>query len=235
MVLNEVMTALAALGSEQIRKLLARHGAPQNHFGVKIGDMKPLVKRIKVDQTLALALWETGNSDARYLAGLIAAPASFTREQLQHWAETADWSMLSEYAVAWCAAESPFGWELGRCWIDSPVERVACAGWATLASLVGVMPDEHLDLPALRDLLRRVRDTLHGSPNRLRYVMNGFVLAVGGCVAPLTQEALAVAASLGKVKVDMSGTACRTPDVAAYINKMRQRGALGKKRKSARC
>lgn len=235
MTVVEVMTELAALGSEQTRKTLARHGAPENHYGVKIEDLKKLVKRIKVDQALALALWETGNSDARYLAGLVAAPAAFTRGQLQHWAESADWSMLSEYTVAWCAAESPFGWELGRQWIDSPAERVACAGWGTLSSLVGITPDERLDLPALRALLERVRDTLHGSSNRVRYVMNGFVLAVGCFVAPLTQEALAVAAALGKVKVEMGGTACQTPDVAAYIEKRRQRGALGKKRKSARC
>jgi 3-methyladenine DNA glycosylase AlkD len=235
MTCDELMRELAALGSAQTIKVLRKHGLPEQAFGVKIGDMKPLGKRIKVDHALALALWETGNADARYFAGLIADPAAFSAEQLQHWAETADWHMLSEYAVAWCVAESRFGWELALAWINSPKERVACAGWASLSSLVGLTPDERLDLPALRALLTRVRDTLHGSPNRVRYVMNGFLLATGCFVAPLTQEVLAIAAALGKVRVDMGDTACQVPDIAAYIEKVRQRGSLGKKRKSARC
>jgi 3-methyladenine DNA glycosylase AlkD len=41
-------------------------------FGVKVGDLKPIVKQIKGDQELAMQLYATGNSDAMYLAGLVA-------------------------------------------------------------------------------------------------------------------------------------------------------------------
>lgn len=235
MTLDEVMRELEALGSEQTRRTWRRHGATGPLFGVKVEDLKKVLKRIKADHELALALWETGNSDARYLAGLACVPARHTRESLRCWAETADWSMLSEYAVAWCAAESPHGLELALEWIDSPREATACAGWSTLSSLVGITPDEKLDLELLRRLLARVRDSLTASPNRVRHGMNVFVIAVGGGVAPLTDEALAVAAALGKVEVGMGDTACRTPDAVAYIEKIRQRGALGRKRKQARC
>ena len=63
----------------------------------------------------------------------------------------------------------------------------------------------------------------------------GFVIAVGSYVKPLTEAALKTAAEIGVVSVDMGGTACTVPPAAAQIEKVRQRGAIGKKRKSAKC
>jgi hypothetical protein len=40
---------------------------------------------------------------------------------------------------------------------------------------------------------------------------------------------------IGKVKVDMNGTACKMPDAVQYITKVKDKGTLGKKKKMARC
>ena len=56
MTLAETMTALEQAGSAQTRKTYARHGAPEPMFGVSFATLKTLVKRIKVDHELALAL-----------------------------------------------------------------------------------------------------------------------------------------------------------------------------------
>ena len=109
---DEVMQALQANGSEQTKTILMRHGAREPFFGVKVGDLKPLMKQIKKDHALSLELYATGNSDAMYLAGLIADEHQISPGELQTWAEEAYWYMISEYTVAWVAAESPHGWEL---------------------------------------------------------------------------------------------------------------------------
>lgn len=41
-------------------------------FGVSVADMKVIAKRIKGEQDLACELYQTGNSDAMYLAGMVA-------------------------------------------------------------------------------------------------------------------------------------------------------------------
>ena len=79
---EEVMTALEKKGSEQTRKTFARHGAPEAMFGVKVADMKTIAKKIKGNQELALGLYETGNSDAMYLAGMVADGSQMTKKQL---------------------------------------------------------------------------------------------------------------------------------------------------------
>ena len=65
--------------------------------------------------------------------------------------------------------------------------------------------------------------------------MNGFVIAVGSYVKPLTADAIAAARKIGKVTVDMGDTACKVPDAATYIDKVKKRGTLGKKRATAKC
>jgi hypothetical protein len=137
--------------------------------------------------------------------------------------------------VAWVAAGSPHGHELALEWIDSKEELVAEAGWATLSSRVSIKPDGELDLAELKRLLRRVETTIHKAPNAVRYCMNGFVIAVGTYVLPLADFALQIGEKIGAVTVDMGNTACQVPFAADAILKMKKRGAIGKKRKSAKC
>jgi 3-methyladenine DNA glycosylase AlkD len=232
---DEVMKALEKMGNEQTKKTWLRHGAKGPLFGVKIGDMKTIEKKVKKDHKLAKELYETGNCDAMYLAGLIADEKAVTKAELQKWLKMAPWHMVSEYTVPWLAAESAHGWDLALEWIESDKEPIAAAGWATLSSLCTIKPDAELDLKALTKLLKRVEKEIHKAPNRARYNMNCFVMAVGQGVADLTDAALAVADKIGKVECDMGDTSCKVPDAGAYLRSMIERGMIGRKKKKARC
>ncbi len=231
----EILNELEPLGQESYRKVLRNHGIPEPLFGVKVEHLKKIQKRVGKDYKLALDLYDTEVYDAMYLAGLVADDLKMTRKDLQRWAKQATCYPIAEYTVAWVAAESNHGWELALEWIDSKNERIACAGWATLSCLVAIKDDARLDLVALQKLLRRVQDTIHQQPNRVRHTMNGFVIAAGSYVKSLTGLALKTAAAVGPVTVDMGDTACKVPDAVAYIKKVEARGALGKKRKTAKC
>jgi 3-methyladenine DNA glycosylase AlkD len=235
MTAEQIVEEIRPLGSEGYRNVLRNHGVPEPLLGVKIEEMKKIQKRVKKDYRLALDLYDTGIYDAMYLAGLIADDAKMTPEDLRGWLRKSSCGAISEYTVAWVAAESPHGHELALEWIESPDEDAATAGWSTLRSLVSVKEDTELDLDELRRLMERVAGTIHQQPNRVRSVMNGFMIAVGSCVAPLSDLALQMAKEIGPVTVDMGNTACKVPYAPEYIEKVRQRGTLGKKRKSAKC
>jgi 3-methyladenine DNA glycosylase AlkD len=223
------------LGKESYKKVLLNHGIQEPIFGVKIEDMKKIQKRIKKDYQLALGLYDTGIYDAMYLAGLIADDLQMTKKDLQHWVENSNGALTCEYTVPWVASESLHGRELALKWIDSKKESIAAAGWATLSSLVAIKDDAHLDLTELKQLLQRVQHTIHEQSNRVRYTMNGFVIAVGSYVKSLTTLAIQTAGKIGPVTGDMGGTACKVPSAAEYIKKVQLRGAIGKKRKTAKC
>jgi 3-methyladenine DNA glycosylase AlkD len=230
-----IVDELRALGKSSIKKVLINHGAREPFFGVSVEDLKKIQKRIKKDHGLALELYDTGISDAMYLAGLIVDDSKMSRKDLNRWAKAAYWYMLSEYTVPWVAAESPHGWDVGLEWIESKTEGIAAAGWSTLGAVLKIKKDDELDLAKVGKLLDRVAGTIHDQPNRVRYQMNGFVIDVGCYVSALTGRALEAADRIGMVNVDMGGAACKVPGAREYIEKVQARGQIGKKRKTAKC
>ena len=231
----DIVKEIEPLGAESYKKVLFKHGVREPVFGVKIEYLKKIQKRVKKDHVLALGLYDTGIYDAQYLAGLIADEARMTPKDLRHWLATANCAALCGTVVAWVGAESAHGRALALEWIESKKDTTAATGWTTLAALVGVKEDADLDVPELKRLLDRARRTIHDQPDAVRYAMNGFVIAVGSYVAALSDLATRTAEATGPVTADMGDTACRVPDAAQYIQKVRDRGAIGRKRKSARC
>lgn len=235
MTAQEVVEELKTLGKPSIKKVLINHGAREPFFGVSVEDLKKLQKRIRKDHALALELYETGISDAMYLAGLIVDDARMSKSDLNRWVKAAYWSMLSESTVPWVATEGPHGWEMGLEWIESKTETIAAAGWSTLGCVLKIKPDAEIDLAKTGELLERVASSIHDHPNRVRLQMNGFVIDAGSYVAALTERALEAADRIGLVKVNMGETACKVPGAREYIEKVRAAGKLGKKRRTAKC
>ena len=235
MTLEMVMKELESFGNDSTKRIFLNHGAKEPLFGVKVQDLKKIVKKVKKDHDLALQLFDTGNSDAKYLAGLIADENRMTKSDLKKWAKNAGWYMIAEYSVPWVTAESPHAEELANEWIQSKNEIEASAGWATWANIVGYKEDSELDLNHLNALISKVENEIHASKNRVRYSMNNFIIAVGSFVIDLNKRAVQAAKKIGKVEVNMGDTACKVPLATSYIQKVIERGKLGKKRKTTRC
>ena len=235
MTLEEVMQELEGYGDERTKNTLMKHGAQEPFFGVKVADLKKILKKTKKNHELSLALYNTGNSDAMYLAALMADEKQITKEQVEDWADKAYWYYLFEYAVPWVASETAFGFELGLKWIDSDEERIAAAGWSALASIAALNDDSSLDMSAYKALLERAKKDLHGAKNRVRFAMNSFVIAIGSYVKELTPMSQEVAAAIGKVEVTLGGAGCKVPLATEYIQKVIDKDRVGKKRKTARC
>ena len=236
MAVDDILKELEGMGSASVKAMLMKnHGVREPCFGVKIGDMKSIVKRVKVDHELALALYDTGNYDAMYLAGLIADDARMTKRDLDHWVRRAEGGCLASATVAWVAAGSPHGWEMAMKWIESKTLNTAVAGWATLSCLVALKEDAELDLGAVEQLVTRIGETIHDVPDFIRYGMNQFVISVGAYIISLTDHAIKTAKKIGVVTAYIGDNACKIPAAVDYIRKIEARGALGKKRKKVKC
>jgi 3-methyladenine DNA glycosylase AlkD len=235
MTATDIVDELKKLGKPTIKKVLMNHGAKEPFFGVAIGDMKKIQKKIKINHELALELYETGISDAMYFAGLIADDAKMTKKDLQRWLKQAYWYMLSEFTVPWVAVGSIHGLALAKEWLESKKEPVAAAGWCTYSGLISTKPNDQLDLEEMKGLVDRIGKTIHQQPNRVRYCMNGYIIHVGGYIKALSDHAIKTATQIGQVKVDMGNTECKVPGAVSYIQKMHDHGSLEKKKKTVKC
>ncbi len=216
MSLTEAMAALEKAGSAQTRKTYARHGATEPMFGVSFATLKVLVKRVGVDHELALALWDTGNFDARNLAVKIADPARMSSGDLDRWAAATSARMCGGY-VAMLAGEGPHAAAKAKTWLAAAAEPTRAAGWALLGQMA--MRDDTLPDAYFLERLAHIEKRLAGAPNAEREAMNMAVIVIGSRNAALRKAATATAKRIGKVVVDHGDTACRTPDAAQYIEK----------------
>ncbi len=233
MTVDEIMLFLEEHGSEQIKRILMNHGAKEPLFGVRVGDMKVVQKKIKKDYTLSKALFETGNYDAQYLSGLIADEKQMTKEDLRQWLASSGCEGIACNPVAWVTAESDYGLELAREWMVSEDETIAATGYAVYGSLIAMTPNEDLDMPEIDKLLDHILKNIHDEREEVKYQMNAFAISVGGYIPSLAEKAKSYGDRIGKVKVAMGNTACKVPLITPYIEKMEARGV--KKRKQARC
>jgi 3-methyladenine DNA glycosylase AlkD len=214
--LSGVMRELEKAGSAQTRKTYLRHGAPEPMFGVSFATLKMLVKRIGVDHELALALWDTGNFDARNLAVKIADPARMTSADLDRWAADSRTRTCGAY-VAMLAAEGPHAAAKARQWLAAADGPKRSAGWALLGQMTS--HDETTPDAFFLERLAQIEKQIHAAPNAEREAMNMAVIAIGCRNAALRKAAIAAARRIGKVEVDHGDTACKTPDAAQYIEK----------------
>ena len=107
MTLNETLKQLEALGNEKMRAHNTKYGAGDNQFGVKLGDIRVLAKKIKTNHELAMALWETGNVDAQLLATLLIKPKNLSAEEMDRMVRSVTFVARGGLAQRLCRQAAP--------------------------------------------------------------------------------------------------------------------------------
>jgi 3-methyladenine DNA glycosylase AlkD len=219
---TEVLAALEAAGTAQNRKIYARHGVTSPLHGVSFADLKRLRKAIGVDHEVALALWATGNHDARMLATMVADPARMGRRELDSWIREVDNYVLAD-AVSDLTARTEHLTSRADKWIRSRAEFTAHAGWALVGNQA--MNDPELPAAYFDNRLARIEATMADAPNRTRHAMHMTLIAIGGRSPGLRRRAVATTKRIGTPLVDHGQTSCKTPDAIPYIDRMWERAA----------
>lgn len=230
-----VMQELEALGKERTKKIYMSNGAQEPLFGVATGAMKPIAKKIKINQPLAEELYATGNYDAMYFAGIIADPKAMTEADFDRWMDTAYFYMLSDYVVAVTLSESDIAQEVADKWIASGHELRMSAGWSCYCWLLGNRKDHEFSERKISNMLDIVKNTIHESPERTKSAMNNFIYTVGISYLPLHEKAVEIANEVGTVEVKRDQKKSSFLNASESIQKEIDRGKLGFKRKYVRC
>lgn len=131
-----ILGELRALGSEKDRAGMARYGINVEHaFGVSVYVLRGIAKRLGTDHELALALWRTGNHEARLLACFVDDPARVGVRQLEAWARDFDSWDLCDQATTSLFDLTPHAWGKALEWARRDEEWVKRAGFSLMAGL----------------------------------------------------------------------------------------------------
>lgn len=216
MTLQETLQQLEALGTEKMRAQNTKHGAGDNQYGVRRGDVRKLAKKVKTDHDLALALWDTGNIDARFLAILVMKPKALSADEVDRmvrsltFVEVADW--LSSYVIK----DHPDKEILRQKWMATDHPMAARAGWSLTAGRIARSP-EGLDLEALLD---RIEAEMGDAPPEEQWTMNTALANIGIYHPEHRDRALAIGEALGVYRDYPVSKGCTSPFAPIWINEM---------------
>lgn len=218
---SEVLAALKRLGKPQTAAIYRRHGSGDRVFGVLTSEIAGLQKKIKVNHSLAMELWQSGIAEARVLALQIADPEKLTRSGADRLVEDGPARFVGCY-LSGLVARSPIADATMRAWMKSPDEVRREMGYGILGARLKDDPASITDADAAR-VLATIEKEIHRSPNWARYAMNNALIAIGVFKPALRRKAIAAARRIGKVEVDHGETNCKTPDAIPYIEKASRR------------
>jgi len=216
MTLPEALKQLEALGNAKVRAQNAKHGAGDNQFGVSLGDIRALAKKIRTDHALALSLWATGNVDAQFLATLLIEPRKLSAEALGQLVQSIAFVRVADWFNAYVVAQHPDKETLRAAWMTAEDRWAARAGWYLTAERVAKNPDG-LDLPALLD---RVEAEMTDALPEVQWTMNSTLAAIGIHVPRLRKRALALGEKLGIYRDYPVPKGCTSPFAPIWINAM---------------
>jgi 3-methyladenine DNA glycosylase AlkD len=200
-----ILQSLKRLGSKRGREEMGpRYGiagpTAATAFGVSMRAIqklaKDLVKERGLDHALALALWETGQYEARALAAFIDDPAKVTSEQMDAWAKDFDnWGTCDTVCFKLFDRVAPdLAFRKVRAWSKSRDEFVKRGAFALLASLA--LHDRVTGDSPFAECLPLIKSAASDERNFVKKGVSWALRSAGRRSATLNRESVALAKQL---------------------------------------
>jgi 3-methyladenine DNA glycosylase AlkD len=216
MTLEETLTQLKALGNEKMRAQNTKNGAGDNQFGVRLGELRKLAKTIKTDHELALALWATGNIDARLLAILLIKPKSLSADEMDRMVRSVTFVQVADWLNAYVVKHHPDKEPLRQGWMVTDDPMAARAGWSLTTERVVKSP-EGLSIPALLD---RIESEMGSAAPEVQWTMNHTLAEIGIHFSDHRERAIAIGETLGIYRDYPVSKGCTSPFAPIWIHAM---------------
>ena len=133
---KEVLAWLEKKGTKKTREAMPRYGiVAKRAFGVSMGALLTLKKKIGTDHALANELWASGVYEARLLAPLVGDPALVTKGEMDRWARSFENWADTDTVCFKLWDRSPHAWAKATQWVRASGEFRKRAAFALMASL----------------------------------------------------------------------------------------------------
>ena len=216
MTLKETLRQLKSLGSAKVRAQNAKSGAGDNQFGVSLGDIRSVAKKIRTDHALALSLWETGNVEAQFLATLVVEPEKLSSAEMDRMVRSISFVRVADWLNSYVVAKHPEKEVLRGEWMAADDRWAARSGWHLTAERV-TKDRDGLDLPGLLD---RIESEMAEAEPEVQWTMNNTLAGIGIHMPKLRKRAIASGEKLGVFRDYPCSKGCTSPFAPIWINTM---------------
>lgn len=216
---EDTLKQLEALGNEKVRARNEKKGAGDNQFGVRLGDIRKLAAEIKTNHQFAIALWDTGNIDARLLASLLIQPRDLSRDEMDRMVRSVNFEQVADWLTSNVVRSHPDREALRQSWIEDDDPWAARAGWSLTSERITKNPDG-LYLPGLLD---RIESDMGNAAPEVKWTMNFCLAGIGIHFPKYRKRAIAIGEKLGIYRDYPVSKGCTSRFAPIWINEMVRR------------
>jgi 3-methyladenine DNA glycosylase AlkD len=216
---NDILEKLKSLGDERVRQHNRKYGAGENQFGVKMGDIRAIAKKLKTNHALALQLWGTGNIEARFLAILLVKPEKLSKEEINQWVRSEKFTHVADWLYSYVIKNYPDHEQLRLAWMQSKDVMALRAGWSLTAGRISRAPDGI----AISELLDRIEAEMPQAAPEVQWTMNSALAQVGINHPSFRERAVTIGEKLGIYRDYPVSKGCTSPFAPIWINEMVKR------------
>jgi 3-methyladenine DNA glycosylase AlkD len=190
-----VVASLKRVATKKTRDGMARYGIPSDKaFGVPVGKIQQLAKRLGRNHDLAIALWDTGWYEARMLAAYLDEPERVTPAQMERWCRDFDSWAICDTVCFVLFDRSPHAFDKVEEWCDRREEFQKRGAFALLACLA--LHDKSAPDAAFARYLPLVERAASDERNFVKKGVSWALRAIGRRTLALNKAAVAVARRL---------------------------------------
>lgn len=223
MTANEILTKLSEIGNDKRKQMYIRNGASENTYGVLLGELRKIAKQIGKNHELAAELWQTGNTEARWLACMIMDVQKLSLKEVREMTEELTYNNLIDKFIGEVICYHKDAEILEREWTVSDKDNLGRAGWNLVVYRVseGKEPEK-----ALNKILATVEAELQTASPGKQWAMNHAMCEIGICYPEYTERCMSMGERLGvyrDLKVPKGCTSAFAPNwITAVVNKKRK-------------
>ena len=219
MTLKDTLAQLESLSDEKVRAHNKKNGAGGNQFGVRLGDIRKVAAKIKTNHQLAIALWNTENIDAQFLAILLMEPKKLSRDEMDRMVKSVTFAQVADWLNSYVVKNHPDKESLRQSWMEDDDRWAARAGWGLTSARIAKDPDG-LDLPALLD---RIESEMGSAASEVQWTMNFCLAGIGIHFPRHRKRAIAIGEKVGLYRDYPVSKGCTSPFAPIWINEMVRR------------
>lgn len=219
MSVKNLLDQLQALGNEKVYARNKKNGAGDNQYGVKLGDIRKVGKKIRTDHSLAMELWETKNLEARLLAILVMEPENLSARELDDMVKSLEIPQVADWFNAYVLKEHSDNESMRTKWMDSDNKWAARSGWSLTAGKVA-RDSQDVDI---NKLLNRIEREMPRSFPEVQWTMNTALAQIGIHFPEHRNRAIDIGEKLGIYRDFPVSKGCTSPFAPVWIREMVKR------------
>lgn len=212
---NEILTILQDLGNEKRKQMYIKNGASENTYGVLLGELRKLAKKLGKNHELALELWHTENTDSQWLACMMLDAEKLSLDEIRSMVSKLTYSDIIDKFIAEVVCNSQYVDILAEEWSTSNEDNLGRAGWKLIVNKIS---NGKFTTTDLEEILVIVESELQTVTPKKQWAMNHALCQIGIDYPEFTDRCITLGETLGVYKDLKVAKGCTSAYAPNWIN-----------------